>query len=201
MSEELMTLKEAAEFLKCHPNTLRNWDRKGILNAVRFGKRGDRRFRREDVENMVNYSEDEAKISDVFGFHKTTEEYIPLFSSTVPAGFPSPAEDFVEDTLDLNEYMVHHPAATFFVRVSGNSMINAGIHQDDILVVDRALKASNNSIAIVALNGELTVKRVSLEKEKLFLMPENPTYSPIEVTPDEQFDIWGIVTHVIHPTT
>jgi DNA polymerase V len=202
LQQQLLTLKAAAELLQCHPNTLRNWDRQGVLKAVRFGNRGDRRYRKADIERLM---ERETPVSDetidtLYSFQATTATHIPLFSSAVPAGFPSPADDFVEDTLDLNEYIIRHPAATFFVRVSGTSMVNAGIYPNDILVVDRALETKNESIAIVVLNGELTVKRVSVRGKQLFLMPENPKYTPIEVSEDEQCEIWGMVTHVIHAT-
>lgn len=123
---------------------------------------------------------------------------IPLYSSTVRAGFPSPADDYIETMLDLNEHLVKHPSATFFVKASGDSMINAGIHSGDILVVDRSIEASHGKIVIVALNGELTVKRLSRLHGQVQLVAENPDFPPIDIT--EQYDmvIWGVVTNVIH---
>jgi DNA polymerase V len=120
-----------------------------------------------------------------------------LFSSPVRAGFPSPAEDYIEKTLDFNEYLVKHPVATFCLRVSGNSMIGAGIYDGDLLVVDRALAPANNRIVIAMLDGELTVKRLIRRGQRIFLTPENPDYSPIEISPESNFEIWGIVTNVI----
>jgi len=124
---------------------------------------------------------------------------LPLFSGKVAAGFPSPADDYVEKNLDLNELLVQKPAATFFVRAQGESMLGAGIHPNDILVVDRSLEAVPGKIVICALNGELTVKRLALEKGQWQLNAENPAYATIVI--DDEFDlvIWGVVTNVIHP--
>lgn len=125
----------------------------------------------------------------------TTSCPLPLFSSTVRAGFPSPAEDFVEGSLDLNKHLIEHPAATFFMRVSGDSMTGAGIYPDDLLVVDRSLKAVAGNIVIAVLHGELTVKRLAKEKEAWFLKAENPDYPRFELPEDAE--IWGVVTSSI----
>ncbi len=122
----------------------------------------------------------------------------PLFVVRVAAGFPSPADDYVENNLNLNDLLIEHPAATFFVRVTGDSMTGAGINSGDILVVDRALTPGNRSIVVAILNGEFTVKRFSRAGGRLFLLPENPAYDPIEVTDGAGFEVWGIVTYVIH---
>ena len=123
---------------------------------------------------------------------------IPLFISEVTAGFPSPAEDYTDDALDLNQLLVSHPAATFFVRVQGTSMQGANIHSGDVLVVDRALEPKHRAIIIAVLNGEFTVKRILKQGKRLFLAPENPSYPPIEVCDGEEFQVWGVVTYVIH---
>lgn len=123
---------------------------------------------------------------------------LPLFIVPVKAGFPSPAEDYLEQNLDLNEYLIKHPAATFFVRVDGDSMKGAGIHRGDILIVDRALEPTNGKIVIAVINGEFTVKRIRIQKEKILLEPENPQYLPIQVHPESDFEVWGVVTFVIH---
>lgn len=134
-------------------------------------------------------------------FEKQINTYIPFFLSSVKAGFPSPADDFIERRLDLNEYLIKHPEATFFVRVSGDSMIGAGIFPEDILVVDRSLNAKDNSVIIAALDGELTVKRLKYQGSKTYLYPENINYKPIQITKDSSFFVWGVVTNVIHKLT
>ncbi|MCE5251065.1 translesion error-prone DNA polymerase V autoproteolytic subunit [bacterium] len=122
----------------------------------------------------------------------------PLFIAAVPAGFPSPADDYIEGKLDLNSYLVQHPAATFFVRADGDSMIDAGIHPGDILVVDRAVQPGDNSVVIAAVEGELTVKRLRKSGGKLMLMPDNGDYGPLPVSEDMNCELWGVVTAVIH---
>ena len=126
-----------------------------------------------------------------------SEIKLPYINHGVSAGFPSPAMDFMESSIDLNQVLVENPTATFYVQVEGNSMIDAGIHDKDLLVVDRSLEPRNNKIAICLLDGEFTVKRIRLENNELFLMPENPNYQPIKITEENQLIIWGIVTYVI----
>lgn len=123
---------------------------------------------------------------------------LPLFASRVPAGFPSPADDYVDQRLDLNSHLVEHPAATFFTRVSGHSMRGAGIHDGDLLIVDRALEPQDGRIVIAAINGELTVKRLRLRKSGNWLVPEHPDYRPLKITEGLDCVIWGVVTRVIH---
>lgn len=122
----------------------------------------------------------------------------PLLDSNVSAGFPSPARDYIEDVLDLNELMVSHPAATYFVRVEGNSMSMANIFPGDILVVDRSKEAYHNSIIIAVLDGELTVKRLKIKNKIFWLYPENNTYHPIKIEEWMDFMVWGVVTWIIH---
>lgn len=129
---------------------------------------------------------------------QTTEISIPLYMTSIEAGFPSPTDDYIEGSLDLNQHLVKHPAATFFVRVSGESMVNAGISPGDILIVDRSLEAADKKIVIAVVNGDLTVKRLRIRSGKPFLEPENDQYKPIEIKPDMVFEIWGVVTNVIH---
>ena len=121
---------------------------------------------------------------------------IPLFSEAVSAGFPSPAQDYVEKALDLNELCIKRPAATFFVRVEGESMIQAGIYAGDILVVDRSVTAEHGDTEIVAINGEMTVKELEL-RPVVRLVPRNPAYSAIEIAEGTALDIFGVVTNVI----
>jgi DNA polymerase V len=117
----------------------------------------------------------------------------------VKAGFPSPAEDYIEKQLDLNELLIKHPAATFFVKVEGDSMINAGIMPGSILVIDRAVPPANNKIVLAVINGEFTVKRFKRNGNIIILEPENPKYQEFPITPETDFQVWGVVIHVITP--
>lgn len=142
----------------------------------------------------------ESRILDVMKYIKGQEESyrVPLYSSTIRAGFPSPADDYIETMLDLNEHLIKHPAATFFVRASGESMVNAGIHSGDILIVDRSIEATHGKVIIAALNGELTVKRLSRQNGQVKLVAENPDFPDIDITEEYNVVIWGVVTNVIH---
>lgn len=137
-------------------------------------------------------------ITDIFKVENGVHISLPLFVSGLRAGFPSPADDYIEKKLDLNEYLVKHPAATFYVRVEGDSMIGAGILSGDILVVDRALQPTHNKIVVAIVDGEFTVKRLLIKGKKVLLSPENDMYQPIEVTEGMDFAVWGVVTSVIH---
>ena len=123
---------------------------------------------------------------------------LPLYNCAVRAGFPSPADDYVVEDIDLNKYLIKHPTATFLVRVAGDSMIDVGINPDDILVVDRSLEVKNGDIIIASINGELTVKKLSKTKQGIFLMPANKKYQPIPIYDFNENVIWGVVTNVIH---
>jgi DNA polymerase V len=126
-----------------------------------------------------------------------SDRLIPFINEGVSAGFPSPAADFMETNIDLNKELSENPLATFYIKVKGNSMIDAGINDKDVLVVDRSLEPQNNKIAICCIDGEFTVKRIQVEKDCLYLMPENSNYEPIKVTEENQLIIWGMVTYVI----
>lgn len=123
---------------------------------------------------------------------------LPLFGHSIAAGFPSPADDYVEDRIDLNQHLIRHKEATFFLRVKGDSMLGAGIHDGDLLVVDRALDPVDGKIVIAVLDGELTVKRLERKAGRIRLMPENPVFAPIVVNNEQDLMIWGVVTNVIH---
>ena len=120
----------------------------------------------------------------------------PLFSSPVPAGFPSPADDYIEGQLDLNDYFIQHPSATFYVRVIGESMVNAGIFPRDILIVDRAIEAAHGSIVIAVVDNELTVKRLHRKGSAIELHPENPLFPVIVIEKTMELSIWGVVVGV-----
>lgn len=123
---------------------------------------------------------------------------IPLAASRVSAGFPSPADDYIERHLDLNEKLIRHPSATFLMKVEGDSMIQAGIESGDLLIVDRAIQPSPGKIVIAAVNGELTVKRLVLRQGYYWLQPENPKFRPIPLNESNDCFVWGVVSHIIH---
>ena len=122
----------------------------------------------------------------------------PLLLTQVAAGFPSPADDYLDRPLDIAEHLIRHPEATFFLRAQGYSMTGAGIHDGDLLVVDRAAEPVHNKVAIVAVDGELTVKRLYLRAGRVVLLPENPDYEPLDVTGRDDVHVWGVVTYVVH---
>ena len=115
----------------------------------------------------------------------------------VGTGFPSPADDFIESQLDLNDHLIKHPAATLCVRAKGDSMVNAGIYPGSILIVDRSLDPRQDAIVLAVLDGDFTVRRLRREKGRFILYPENPQYEPIEITAERDLSIWGVVVHAI----
>lgn len=140
-----------------------------------------------------------SRVTDIHAFLESKNlNVLPLYSSKVQAGFPSPADDYIERYLDLNAEFIKHPAATFLVTATGDSMIDAGIHSGDVLIVDRSLEAVDGKIVIAAINGELTVKRLSKRKGRVQLMPANPKFKPIDITEEQDLVIWGVVTLVLH---
>jgi DNA polymerase V len=134
---------------------------------------------------------------EIFPASGETVLSLPLIPSDISAGFPSPALDFIDVSIDLNKHVIKHPSSTFYGRVKGHSMKNAGIFDGDLLVIDKSLDPRNNQIAVCFIDGEFTLKRIQFEKDCCWLVPENESYSPIQVTEENDFLIWGIVTHVI----
>lgn len=126
----------------------------------------------------------------------TTVE-LPLYTSKVPAGFPSPADDHLEATIDLNQHCINNPAATFFIKVKGHSMIGAGIQDGDMLVVDRSLPAKNGSIVVAVIDGEVTVKCLDLSSDQIWLRAKNPDYADLPIKEGMELHIWGVVKNVI----
>ncbi|BDD04134.1 LexA family protein [Aureibacter tunicatorum] len=122
-------------------------------------------------------------------------------SNYIPAGFPSPAENYIENAIDLNKELVSNRDSTFFIKVSGESMRDAEIYDGDVLVVDRSIKPKHGDIAICRLNGDFTVKKLHLQEKEIKLYPENSDFSPIEITAFDEFIVWGIVTYTIHKIT
>ncbi len=137
-------------------------------------------------------------VKTIFAADSKSDCARPLYTAKVSAGFPSPAENYIEGQLDLNKYLIRHPAATYFVRVDGDSMINAGIHNDDLLIVDRAERAKDGDVVIATIDGELTVKRIGIKNGRIRLVPENPKYKVQDIAPDMEFEVWGVVKHVVH---
>lgn len=140
----------------------------------------------------------ELMVDDVLSFVESNGYKFPLYLCSVSAGFPSPADDYTDKSLDLNEYLIKNPTATFFVRVNGSSMINAGIYDGDTLIVDRSIEADNNKVVIAAVDGQLTVKRLLKKTNAVYLIPENDDYPAIEITEGNDVTIWGVVTTVLH---
>lgn len=137
-------------------------------------------------------------VDTIYAPDLSTRYKLPIFLGRLPAGFPSPADDYLEGKLDITKHLVKHPAATFYVRVSGDSMIGAGIHSGDLLVVDRSLEPKNGNVIVAALDGDLTGKRLYQKNGLIRLLPENAQYQPIEIQDGQSFEIWGVVTNVIH---
>jgi DNA polymerase V len=125
-------------------------------------------------------------------------ELYPLFSYSISAGFPSPASDYIDQRLDLNQYLGMHSEATFFLRVQGDSMQGAGIFDGDLLIVDRSVQAKSGNVVIAVIDGEFTVKRLQRRAGMTWLKAENPAYPPIELKEGQELEIWGVVSHVIH---
>ena len=123
---------------------------------------------------------------------------IDFHTSFIYAGFPSPADDHMDISLDLNEYLIKHPSATFYIHVKGDSMINDGLYSGDIMIVDRSLSPRSKDVVIAVLDGEFTVKRIYKKNNQIYLVPSNKKYESIAIKKDMDFQIWGVVTHAIH---
>jgi DNA polymerase V len=134
---------------------------------------------------------------EVYNSNTTTNLSLQLVENGISAGFPSPADDFLDASIDLNKTLIKNKDATFYGRVKGDSMINGGLSDGDLLIIDKSIEPKNGKIAVCFIDGEFTVKRIKIEKELIWLIPENKNYQPIKVTADNDFVIWGIVTNVI----
>ncbi|MDI9817961.1 MULTISPECIES: LexA family transcriptional regulator [unclassified Legionella] len=167
-----------------------------VKGGLRAGAGRPKKFSEETKVLRVPCS----KINEILAFIDSGKSCtIPLYSSSVRAGFPSsPADDYIESHLDLNTHLIKHPASTFFLIASGDSMTGAGIQSGDMLIVDKSLEAGHGKIVIAAIDGELTVKRLSKKEGRVELLPENSAYPAIDITDEQDLVIWGVVTHVIH---
>ena len=123
---------------------------------------------------------------------------IPFIDDGIKAGFPSPAADYVEGSIDLNKALIKHPASTFFARVNGDSMEQSLILDGDMVIIDKSLEVREGCKVVAFVDGEFVMKTIRLGKNEIYLIPENPDYPTITVTPDNQFTIWGVVTYVVH---
>ena len=138
-------------------------------------------------------------IASVIDFVHENGYILPFYGHKVQAGFPSPADDYIQEKIDLNKHLIKNPSATFLVRAMGDSMIGAGIHSGDVLVVDRSLEPKSGKIIIAAVDGQLTVKRLLQKNGRSWLMPENQDFPAIHISGTQDVHIWGVVTNVIHP--
>lgn len=134
---------------------------------------------------------------EIFSADTSLSLEIPYFEQGISAGFPSPAEDFLDLSIDLNKEYIRNPDATYYGRVRGNSMIEAGLHEGDLLIIDKSVEPLNGKIAVCNIDGEFTLKRLKIEKDCIYLVPANKDYKPIKVTPENELIIFGIVTAVI----
>lgn len=137
-----------------------------------------------------------SKYLDIYSAQTDTEHVLPLLEG-IQAGFPSPAADFIDSSIDLNKHLIKHPSATYYARAKGDSMKDAGIFDGDLLIVDKSIDPVDNKIAICYIDGEFMVKRIKKQNDELWLMPANKAYQPIQLKEGNNLMIWGIVTHVI----
>jgi len=138
-----------------------------------------------------------SKTLDLYPAFEGSNLELPYIESGIMAGFPSPAEDFIDLSIDLNQELVRNPSSTFYARVKGNSMNDAGISDGDLLIIDKSLEPKNSKIAVCFIDGEFTIKRIKIEKDCCWLVPANTDFNPIKVTEENDFLIWGIVIYVI----
>ena len=209
--------RPAAEWVDQHLNTASRGKLLGALRQERFrASRGIRqvalkpsefqqlqilRERAEQRRRAPLSAADRAMLRELGAIlppHLTEVVNVPLYSHTVPAGQPAPADDDIEDLIDLNDYLMPHRESSFLVRVKGESMIDAGIRDGDLLVVDRSRQPADGKIVVAALDGELTVKRLSTRHGRVQLLPANPAFAPINIEEDRELMIWGVVSNVIH---
>lgn len=141
----------------------------------------------------------EKKIGEIEVYKADSESHLDLLFAEggICAGFPSPAQDYLELSIDLNTELIRHPAATFFGRVVGNSLEEAGVTEGDILIIDKSLKPQDGNICVCFLDGDFTLKFIRHTENEIWLIPANKAYTPIKVTEDNNFMIWGVVTYTI----
>lgn len=186
--------KDLAAYLGVSKKTIFRYIAAGQIKAVKIGQW---KIKPQDFNKFVKSNLTLPKKIKVIRPQKKTALSLPLYLSPVAAGFPSPAEDFIEENLDLNSYLIKNQPATFLVKVQGDSMKNAGINSGDILVVDKSKEPGSGKIVVAVIDGELTVKRLLKQKDGAILMPENENYKPIELKKENDLMIWGVVVGVV----
>ena len=186
-AENIRAKKMDASVVLCHRKTFR-------IDSKQPDNLQERFLPRRQEKRLMKSRESELGI-----YKPATNDTvdIPISESTVHAGFPSPADDFLEGSLDLNKLVIKHPEATFFARVEGDSMRDDGIEEGDILVVDKAAEAYDGCLAVAFVEGEFTLKRVRFEADRILLVPSNPKYETIEIKHDDNISIWGVVGWII----
>ena len=153
---------------------------------------------RPAFQHTTDMSRFNAQVVSVYRAARSTRIARPLLLSRIPAGFPSPAEEYIEGRLDLNQLLIKHPISTFYLRVTGDSMIGAGIYPNDLLIVDRAYETSDGHVVVARIGSELCVKTLRISDTKVWLESENENYLPLEITEEMDFEVWGRVTASIH---
>lgn len=138
-----------------------------------------------------------SNVLEIYSASTEVHVELPLIEQGIRAGFPSPADDFLDISIDLNRELIKNPSATFYARVKGNSMQDAGIGDGDLIIIDKSLEPTNGKIAVCFIDGEFTIKRIKIDKDCCWLMPANNSFKPIKVTEENEFLVWGIVLHVI----
>lgn len=151
---------------------------------------------RSCLTNPLSMAQTEVSL-EIFTPDLSSHISLPFAEQGIQAGFPSPAQDYISESIDLNHELIRHPAATFYGRVSGESMIGEGIEPGDILVIDRSLEPADGDLAVCCVDGDFTLKRISLDGNNIWLIPSNESFDPILVTPESRFEVWGVVTYTI----
>lgn len=135
---------------------------------------------------------------DIRAIENSDDITLQAFESHIQAGFPSPTQGMFGDTIDLNRVLISNPASTFCARVTGNSMTDAGINDGDILIIDKSLEPHHGDIAVCFIDGDFTVKRITVKEDGLYLTPANKQFPELFVSPESNFMVWGVVSHIIH---
>jgi DNA polymerase V len=135
---------------------------------------------------------------EIYAVEASSKVSLPYIEAGVSAGFPSPAEDYTEQRIDLNSILIKNPSSTFYAKVNGNSMKDAGVYDGDIVIIDKSLTPGHDSLLVCFIDGEFTLKKVRKVNDDLFLIPENPDFRPIKISPESDFRLWGVVTYTIH---